>query len=265
MDFLDRYGRQLERARRRRARRRAAAGTLLVPAGAAVAIALFALPTEPELETLAEPAPSPTVTWTPKVGRPEQGLDASIDRSPVFRDARDVLAVLRRPQTARDRELAAPRLRHTGGAVDGVQVDGVRALSKDYALVPVAKFKGAGEPMLCVIGGGGAGCSPVSSLREHGVGVAAGGRKGTHLFGVVPDGVARVRFTPDGGSPKDSIVRENFYDIRVPEHAPETPLRPPKGWLGPTDENGMIPGPGGPASGAIEWFDAAGKLIKRQR
>ena len=98
--------------------------------------------------------------------------------------------------------------------------------------MPVAKFKGAGEPMLCVIGGGGAGCGPVSSVRERGVGVAAGGRKGTHLFGIVPDGVARVRFTPDGGTPKDSIVRENFYDIRVREHAPATPLRPPKGWLG---------------------------------
>jgi len=265
MDFLDRYGRQLERARRRRARRRAAGASLLVPAGAAVAIALFVLPTEPELERLAEPAPSPTVTWSPEVGRPEKGLGASIDRAPVSGDASDVLAVLRRPQTERDRRLAAPRLRHAGGAVDGIQVDAVRALSKNYALVPVTKVEGGSEPMLCIMGGGGSGCGRASSVREHGVSSLSGGPNGTHWVGVVPDGVARVRFTPDGGTPKDSIVRENFYEIRVPEHAPETRIRPPKGWKAPVGEDGMIPGAGGPASGTIEWFDSAGKVIKRQR
>jgi hypothetical protein len=267
MDFLDRYGWQLERARRRRGRRRAAGAALLVPVTAAVAVAVFALPSpDSDVERPAvTPSATPTGTWSPDVGRPHVGLDARIDRSPVSGDAAEVLAVLRRPQTARDRRLAEPRLKHAGGAADGVQVDAVRALSKDYALVPVTKSEGRSEQMLCIMGGGGGACGPAARIRERGISSLSGGPNGTHWVGVVPDGVARVRFTPDGGRPKDSVVRENFYEIRVPEHGPEGRTPPPKGWKGPTDKDGMIPGPGGPANGTIEWFDAAGKRINQFR
>jgi hypothetical protein len=264
MDFLDRFGEQLHRAGQRRRRRRLTRASLLVPA-VAVAAAVFALPTADDIERPAARQPVPTGTWSPELGRPALGLDASIDRSPVSRDASAVLGVLRRAQTARDRRLAKPRLKHAGGIVDDVQVDGVRALSQDYALVPVLQIGGRREPTLCVMGGGGSACGPISHVREHGVSSLSGGPKGTHVVGVVPDGVTRVRFTPDGGNPTDSIVRRNFYDIRVPESSPAGRVQPPEEYAGPTGKDGKIPGPGGPASGTLEWFDASGNIIKRTR
>jgi hypothetical protein len=115
--------------------------------------------------------------------------------------------------------------------------------------------------MLCILGGGGAACSPVSGVAEHGVVSLSGGPKSTHYVGVVPDGVTRVRFTPDDGKPAESVVIENFFEIRVPEHGPTDFIRPPTGWKGPTDDKGMIPGPVGPASGKLEWLDAEGKVV----
>jgi hypothetical protein len=73
--------------------------------------------------------------------------------------------------------------------------------------------------------GGGAGCAPLPGARERGVASFSGGRTGTHWAGAVPDGVAQR-----------------------------------------TDRRGrQDPGPVGPANGRLEWFDAAGRLIKRLR
>ena len=257
-DFLDRYGEQLQRARRRRRRRAARVSLLAVAAPVAAALVIFLAPSERDIE---RPAAPPTSTWTPKVGRPKVGLPATIDRTPVSRDASDVLAILRRPQTARDRKLAAPRLRHAGGAVDGVQVDGVRALNPRYALVPVTEMGDRAGPALCVMGSGGAACAPVASVREHGVTMISGGHGETRYVGVVPDGVAAVRFTPDGGRPVVVAVRENFYELRISISAPPGRVNPPKGFTGPVGKDGRIVGPPMPAQGKLEWLDAGGNVI----
>ena len=149
--------------------------------------------------------------------------------------------------------------------MDGVQVDGIRALSPNYALVPLTTLGGPDSfdrrPMLCVAGGGGIACNWAHDVAKRGVTSHSGGKKGTHYVGLVPDGVARVRFSPFGGTPADSEVRENFFEIRVPENGPTRSVRPPKGYKGPTDGNGMLPGPPEPANGRLEWFDASGKLV----
>jgi hypothetical protein len=253
-DFLDRYGEQLRLAqlptqRRSRAPRKAGIAALLILAVTAPAVAVV------------QP-------WSPTLGRPQFDGRVSIDRSPVDRSATDVLAILRRPQTARDRELATPRLKYAGGMIDNVQVDGIRALNERYALVPITSLDDPGGPpsgaMLCLLGGGGAACSPVSSVAEHGVIALSGGPNGTHYVGVVPDGVTRVRFTPDDGTPAESVVSENFFELRVPAHGPTNSIRAPAGWKGPTDDKGMIPGPVGPAHGELEWLDVNGKVVGPQ-
>ena len=281
-DFLDRYGDQLRRSRRRRRRRTARASLLAVAAPAAAAVAVIVATSNPDVERPAEPQQHPTGvstqpqptdtptqqppvgTWTPRVGRPNVGLDASSDRTSVSRTAIDALAVLRRPQTARDRRLAERRLRYFGGPIDGIQVDGVRALNTHYALVPVTKVgpnTGAG---LCIAGSGGVGCSPIDRVPDNGVTSVSAGAKGTHYVGVVPDGIARVRFTPNGGHPLDATVHENFYELRIPATSLPGRVPPPKGWKGPTGQDGKIEAPPRPAQGTLEWLDASGKTVARR-
>src|SRR4051794_5570136 len=129
-DFLDRYGEQLRWARKRRRRRLTgvSVAAVVVPV-AVVGILLAVASAPPDVERPAQPptaTPPPTSgTWTPKVGRPKQGLPASIDHTPVSPAAVGAFAVLRRPQTERDRRLAKPHMRSAGGMIIGIQVDGV--------------------------------------------------------------------------------------------------------------------------------------------
>ncbi len=249
---------QLQRSAHRRYGRRLRRPSRFAPA-ALVVVGLLALTilvvqrgTDhspiPADERPATPSVAPAVgTWTPVIGGDRRG-HPTIDRSPVDRSAVDALAVLRRPQTARDRKLAAPRLTSIGRPTNGVQVDGIRALTPNYALVPIMTVGGGTDrgPMLCVAGGGGMACNWVRDVAKWGVSSSSGGNKGSHYVGVVPDGVVRVRFSPVGGKPVDSEARENFYEIRVPQNGPTGPVRPPAGYKGPTDGNGMLPGPPSP-------------------
>ncbi|MDA0169718.1 hypothetical protein OJ998_11540 [Solirubrobacter taibaiensis] len=247
-DFLDRYGLQLREARLRRRRRAVRVSLLAVASPAVAAIAVVMTTSSPDIERPATPtatatAPPPVGTWTPKVGRPDKGMPMSIDRTPVSPTATKVLAVLRRPQTDRDRRLAGPRLRYVGPPGEGVQVDGVRALNARYALVPVKRLGTLPGPGLCILGSGGGGCAPVSTVSRKGVSSLSAGAKGTHYFGVVPDGVARVRFRPQVGQPVETVVRENFYELRFPATGP-----------------GLMP-----AQGKLEWIDGNGNLMPRGR
>jgi hypothetical protein len=251
-DFLERYGDQLRVARvradrRRRVLRRGTIASFVVVAIAAPAVAVI------------EP-------WSARLGRPRIDGRVSVSRAPVPASARDVLAVLRRPQTARDRRLAAPHLRNANSRMVGVQVDEIRAVSPHYALVPITGMKtpyGAQGPMLCLLGGGGSGCSPVADVARLGVSaVSAGFEHGTHFFGVVPDGVARVRFTPATGEPAVASVRDNFYEIRVPQLGPPRPgVKPPPGYTGPVGADSTLPAPPMPAGGQLDWLDAHGNVI----
>jgi hypothetical protein len=80
---------------------------------------------------------------------------------------------------------------------------------------------------------------------------------GTTVSGLVPDGVARVRFTPTDGPPRTADVTQNFYTITIARTAPSSRIKAPRGYKrGPT-----IPGPTQPLSGAAEWLDADGRVI----
>lgn len=276
-DFLDRYGEQLRWARKRRRRRLARASVLavIVPVAAAVVV-LVIVSAPPDVERPASPRQQPTATatatatlpaasgtWTPRVGRPDKKLPATIDRTPVAPAAVAAFAVLRRPQTERDRKLALPLLRYAGGPIDGVQVDGVRALGSGYALIPVTKFGpnlGAG---LCVAGHGGSGCGQIERAPRTGVSTESAGPDSTHFVGVVPDGVVRVRFTPDGGAPIETTVRDNFYELRTTATGKRGRIDPPKGYTGRTGPDGKIEAPPMPAHGRLEWIDAAGNVVKQ--
>jgi hypothetical protein len=76
---------------------------------------------------------------------------------------------------------------------------------------------------------------------------------------VVPDRVARVRFTPAGAAPVEVEVHENFYELRTPEHSPAGRVNAPPGVK--TGADGKIAGPGRPAPGRLEWLDASGRVI----
>lgn len=262
-DFLDRYGLQLRHARQRRRRRAVRVSLLAVASPAVVAVAVVLGMSSPDVERPATPTATATPTpgtWTPAVGRPDKGIPARIDRTPVSPVATDVLAVLRRPQTDRDRRLAAPRLRYVGPPTEDVQVDGVRALNARYALVPMAR-----GPRLCVIGSGGSACSPVDMVPRHGIASISAGKQGTTYVGVVPDGVARVRFTPEAGQPVEVVVRENFYELRIRTTAPPGRVSPPAGWNGPKGKDGKIEGPPMPAYGKLEWIDGNGNPMPSGR
>jgi hypothetical protein len=266
-------GTPVQRVRGRRLSRVVVPSLALVAAALAIVfVVLDRGATGPRDEVVATPSatatpvatePAAIGTWKPTLGRPRLGITASIDHTPVAQPVVDALAVLRRPQSDRDRELAGPKLRYVGNGVDRVQIDGVRALSPNYALVPVQQFApepGVG-PGICLMGSGGAGCAPVATVAERGVSGTSAGQKGTHFVGIVPDGIARVRFTPAAGRPIQATVTENFYELRYGHVAPPTRMTPPSGWKGPVGDDGKIEGGPMPARGRLEWLDASGKVV----
>ncbi|HEX3873023.1 MAG TPA: hypothetical protein VHW26_02680, partial [Solirubrobacteraceae bacterium] len=87
---------------------------------------------------------------------------------------------------------------------------------------------------------------------------ASAGPTETEFAGLVPDRVARVLFTPAGGTPIGVPVSSNFYDLDVPgSSAAPKPVTPPPGYTGPT----ITPAPR-PAAGRVEWLDGAGRVIR---
>lgn len=270
-DCLDWYGDQLREAgvRRRRRAIRNAAVAVAVPALAAVVVVVAGPGPDVERPALPQPTPTwtppPAGTWTPAVGRPEAGLDASISRAPISRAMAEAVAVLRRPQTDEDRQVAGPLLRWVGAGTDGVQVDAARALDARQALVPVETFGMDLGPGLCVVDRGGAACAPAERVPLDGVTSLSSGSGGTRYTGVVPDGVALVRFTPQTGAPIEAPVRVNFYDLRIPTTAEPDRVRPPAGWRGPVGDDGRIASPPMPAMGRLDWLDADGKVVSRRR
>jgi hypothetical protein len=216
--------------------------------------------TPPATVTATATEPAAVGTWSPTLGRPKLGITASIDHTPVAQPVVDALAVLRRPQSDRDRKIAGPKLRYVGQGVDRVQIEGVRALSRNYALVPVGQFGPQPGPGICLIGAGGGECAPVSTVPEHGVTGSAAGQNGTHFVGIVPDRIVRVRFTPAGGQPVDAAVNQNFYELRY-DGVASSRAQPPKGWNGSVGDDGKIEGAPMPARGRLEWLDASGKVV----
>lgn len=166
---------------------------------------------------------------------------------PVGRAFTSVLGVLARPRTAAD---AIERRYLSGPGLVGVDVDGVRYLGTApdgvrYFVVPVRGYGRHSiperclrklspkarrlfssrpqprEPMVCVYGGGGGGCSTIADVSAHGSYGSSGTlRSRSTVAGVVPNGVDDVRVTY-GTSTRTFPVRENFFAFRVALGAPQ--------------------------------------------
>lgn len=213
--FLDRLGDQLisaERAlvaaipaARSRRRWRSPRTTAVVLVGLAIAV----------------PAVAATQPWRPILGRPAlHDTPAGTSDTPVPDNASALLAVLRRPQTDRDRSpTSRVLLRVVGQQFHGVRVNSVRLLSPSpghHALVVSAQgvgqepgvTKGIGDA-ICLIFSAGRVCGDAASLREHGVSMTAG----PNVRGLVPDGVATVLLRFRGGATISAEVRDNLFWI----------------------------------------------------
>jgi hypothetical protein len=175
--------------------------------------------------------------WSPRLG----GADDPVTRAstPIRVPTGGALHVLARPQTAADRgpdvERALTRLASAGlGEVD---TTGVRRLATSSGggvaiLVPAGRT-GPGGPAdhalrryrhLCVIYAAGTAapqiCGGAAELRagkiagflprDHG-GIISGVDR-THVYGLVPDGVASVKVTLQDGTSIAAPVANNFYD-----------------------------------------------------
>lgn len=193
-----------------------------------------------------------TGAWRPLLGNERLGHPTS-SRSEVPAEQLQMLGVLRRPQTDADRGPQVENMlrnalsnRSEAGGVTGVRTDSIRriaATSKStWIMVPVKRVAApkrvpgtANErDMICVLMGeppsSGKGFSKVGygrscrSTQDIALGRLAGGAAfGRHLqlWGVVPDGVAKVKARLRGGNGITATVRDNAYviDATIPERA----------------------------------------------
>jgi hypothetical protein len=160
-----------------------------------------------------------------------------------------LLGVLRRPQTVQDRGVATQQaLRYFGTSTQDVYTDYIRQLpsaSEGLAaiLLPARSWDFPGvskNDVLCLFvaeanGDGGAKACYTTPEIERGT---AGGSLGAVLYGLVPDGVAQVRFNYPNGT-QAVAVHSNFFEYRPPQAAQSgrVPAAPPQAtvWL---DANG---------------------------
>ena len=254
-DFFDRYGQQLieasgrlapspsKRRRVRLGRRWSAlvAGTALILAATAVAA------TEP---------------WHPFLGDdlPSKPPPVTAETPPA--DQLDLLGVLRRQQTDRDRGPAAiAALRDVGGGAEGVRTNYVRVLASKSArgavvLIPVTSYNPVPKDLpiaprvtpnaLCIyypephVAGGAKNCFSSKEVRAG----RASASLGLVQYGLVPDGVAIVTLTYQKGHSVSVPVRDNFYETNGPRESRDPELIPKRPesvvWA---DESGKQVGP----------------------
>jgi hypothetical protein len=213
------------------------------------------------LLAVAAPAIALVSPWSPELGRPGIDGPVRIDSAPVTPSASAALAVLRRAQTEQDRESAAPLIGRVGSAnlVDGVQTDGIRMVGGGWALVPakVVLARRNGEvfrDQLCLTDGRTMSCQPADGVASRGIWVLAGGT----LAGLVPDGVQRVRFTPDDGTPIEMEVRHNFFTGSLPSAGQARSAKAPAG----QDAGSNAPGPPPrPSNGTFQWLAPDGQVV----
>ena len=253
-DFLDRFGHQLQRAEPRR--------RIVAPRRRGLAVAIASL-------LIAAPAVAVVGPWHPSLGRSGVDDPVAVDESPVPPAALQAFAVLRREQTAADRERTAPLLRAVGAGnqVDRVQTSGIRAVGDGWALVPARSMQTgpsmkADEDVLCLTDGTTIGCAPTASVVERGLEVvSASAAAGTQIVGLVPDGIEAVRFTPSSGRAVESQARSNLFSLSAAELAPPRRINAPPGYNGPS----VIDGPPLPVAGTVQWLDGGGKPAATHR
>lgn len=261
-DVLDRFGEQLRLAEQRHYGARASTASTARPRWwrrtrrRGLLLGLIAV-------VVAAPAVALVGPWTPTVGRPginEPTIPPS--SAPYASPAAAALGVLRRPQTAADRAAATPVLRALGHPVGGVQLDGVRALSNGWVLVPADVIDTGREPstnQLCITNGKAIACQDAADVEQAGVSVVAANASQTRITGLVPDRVVRVRFVTTTGTVTEVGARNNFYSLSVAETQPTRMIPAPKPptYKGPD----RIPSPPTPIGGSLHWLDDARHIV----
>lgn len=263
-DFLNQFGEQLRTAQATTPTERQTSSTgpherlrlsRSVRRGVLVSVGVLAIAT---------PALAIVQPWNPPLGR--HGIDGPIsaDTSAVSPTARKAFAVVRRPQTTDDQTRAAPILRSgITDRVDGVQTAAVRALPSGWILVPAQSVQSVPgrtqDAQLCIADGEAIACGDADDAATAGIEGSAASTTQTTRFGLVPDGVTHVRFTPsDGSSAVEATVSSNFYTLHIGNGPIRRERMPaPEGYT----RSKTIPPPPEPAGGTLDWLDQSGAVI----
>ena len=257
-DFLDRFGDELSTAH---ARVTAQQVDGLRPVRQRRRLVLWALGAS---LAVAAPALAITTPWSPSLERSGIDKPVSVSNAAVSDSVKERFGVLRRAQTAADRERAAAVVHAIGAGnqVDDVQTNGIRSVAPGWALVPAKSLQTApgaraGEDVLCLTDGQTVGCTPTSRATTNGVGMLSASSTQTSIVGLVPDGVSAARFSPISGNAITAAVASNFFSLRVSQTAPARTIKAPPGYQGGSD----VPGPPMPVEGTLQWLDDSGDVI----
>lgn len=184
--------------------------------------------------SIAGTAIAATGVWRPILGEPGLGPPPTVIATAPPAQQLAVLGVLRRAQTPADRGTdTQAELRYMSSTASGVRIAYVRLLSNDTGLgpailVPVARITQtapagvAATPArinaLCLLigdshsQGAAKRCFTTAELLE-GRGILS---LGTHIFGVVPDGVRVVSIRFRDGATESVVPAGNFFALTTP-------------------------------------------------
>jgi hypothetical protein len=190
--------------------------------------------------------------WEPLLGKPGMGIQPTISNAAPPRAQLSTLGVLRRKAGEPDRgESTATALRFIGRAARGANAGFIRLLrvspgQRPAVLVPVERYSLALavrgrwiDNALCVVvleSVSRAGAKFCFSGAQVSAGSAFSAASAQYVFGLVPDGVARVTFRYAQPPPVDAAVMDNFFELS-----------------------------GGRRPKEIVWRDAAGRVIRTFR
>lgn len=227
-DFVTEYGKDLCRAAWRL--REARGGNRFGSRRRALVVAVL-------LVAVAAPATAATGVWRPLLGDgSREGPTPTSSRAPA--DQRALLGVLRRPQQPSDRGPQTDyALKFLTRGVGGVRVADIRLLHAGagaVVLIPVARFglesaHGAqplgaartGSNGLCLFAadtqdgradGGGFGCYTTAEISRG----RATASVGSHVYGLVPDGVRTVQVKFSDGGVSEATVDDNLFAYSAP-------------------------------------------------
>ena len=229
-DFISDYGEQLRQAGWRRLQRRRRLPRMLGLARPTrrLVVVLIGL-------SVAAPAVAATVVWRPLLGDGRSD-GPSASTAPAAESQRALLSVLRRPQRAADRgPQTGYALKFLGGSVADVRTTEIRLLhvepdGRGIVLIPVGRYgllpadapavvrehRRSGSDGLCLFAadqyhgrpaGGGFGCYGTRELLDN----RAAAGLGRRVYGLVPDGVARIQVVGRDGTTLTAGVEDNFY------------------------------------------------------
>jgi hypothetical protein len=254
MSFIERYEAQLVAAGDARRPRRAPTRAIAVVA----AIGVLA----------AGPALAATGVWRPQIGDRDDGSPTiSADQPPTAQVER--YGVLARPQTDEDRgEATRAALRLIGAGVEGVRTGSIRLLRDSShggpaVLIPVSGYHGPfptalrqdGDDSprktdgLCLFVADPSGVGGASACHTPEELLSGAGRLpamvGNRLYGLAPDGVARVEVDLGDGRTVSAAVEDNLFITAV------------------THQGIGVDTPGAPTPLAVRWIAADGRVLQR--